>query len=88
MATFTNTAAQPELAYRVAADYLYLAGLLLIGGVWARAARLAHPRRSESFYAAKLQTAQFFFDYLMPEARLRLELLTRRECELPWVGGN
>jgi hypothetical protein len=86
-AIIADAPANPELPNRIAADYLYLAGLLLVGSFWARAARLAHPRRSESFYASKLQTAQFFFDYLMPETRLRLDLLHRRHCALPWVGG-
>jgi len=87
-AIIADAPANPELAHRIAADYLYLAGLLLVGSIWARAARLASPRRTEPFYASKLQTAQFFFDYLMPETRLRLDLLNRRHCALPWVGAN
>jgi hypothetical protein len=78
----------PEAAYRIAGDYLYLAGLLILGSVWARTARLAAPRHRDSFYASKLRTAQFYFDYLMPEARLRLDLLSRRHCALPWVGDD
>jgi alkylation response protein AidB-like acyl-CoA dehydrogenase len=84
----SDAASDPELAHRVANDYLYLAGLLLVGSTWVRAARLAAPRSDETFYGDKLQTAQFYFDYLMPEARLRLELLAKRHCALPWVGGD
>jgi alkylation response protein AidB-like acyl-CoA dehydrogenase len=83
-----DSAADSELAYRLANDYLYLAGLLLVGSMWARAARIAAPRRGEPFYTEKLQSAQFYVDYLLPEARLRLDLLTKRHCALPWVGGD
>lgn len=87
-AILADASTHPEAAYRIAGDYLYLSGLLIVGTVWTRIARLAAPRRREAFYASKLQTAQFFFDYLMPEARLRLDLLSKRHCALPWVEGD
>ena len=87
-AIVADASTHPEYGYRIAGDYLYLAGLLKLGTVWTRTARLAAPRRGESFYATKLQTAQFFFDYLMPEARLRLDLLNKRDRALPWVRGD
>jgi alkylation response protein AidB-like acyl-CoA dehydrogenase len=75
----------PELAPRIAPDFLRLVGLVLLGSLWARAARLAIPRAADAFYAAKRETAQFFFDQLLPESQWRLELVNRRRCELPWV---
>src|SRR5450631_3114608 len=75
----------PELAPRIATDFLRLVGLVLLGSLWARAARLAIPRAADAFYAAKRETAQFFFDQLLPESQWRLDLVNRRRCELPWV---
>jgi hypothetical protein len=53
--------------------------------VWARAARLAVARVSQPFYRLKLETARFYFDHVLPEANLRLELLERRRYPLPWI---
>ena len=75
----------PEGAVRIAPDYLRLVGLVLLGSLWARAARLATPRIADAFYAAKRETAQFYFDHLMPESAWRVEMVQRRRCELPWV---
>jgi alkylation response protein AidB-like acyl-CoA dehydrogenase len=84
-ALVAETAAEPEVTRRASGDFLRLVGLLLLGTVWARAARLAAARVSEPFYRLKMQTAQFYFDHVLPEANLRLELLERRRCPLPWI---
>ena len=75
----------PELAYRIAGDYLRLVGLVLLAALWARAARICAGRGSDPFYGGKLVTARFYFDYVMPETRLRLDLVRRRGRPLPWV---
>jgi alkylation response protein AidB-like acyl-CoA dehydrogenase len=75
----------PETGPRAGADFLRLIALLLLAAWWARAARLSLPRAAERFYGGKIETAKFFFDFVMPEASLRLELLERRRCPLPWL---
>jgi alkylation response protein AidB-like acyl-CoA dehydrogenase len=77
--------AHPEHAYRVAGDYLRLVGLTLLACLWARAARLALPRAAQGFYAAKRDSARFYFDHVMPEAQLRLHLIDQRRSPLPWI---
>jgi alkylation response protein AidB-like acyl-CoA dehydrogenase len=84
-ALVAEAAAEPEMARRAAGDFLRLVGLLLLGTVWARAARLAVARVSQPFYRLKLETARFYFDHVLPEANLRLELLERRRYPLPWI---
>jgi hypothetical protein len=81
----TESGEHPEHAYRIAADYLRLIGLSLIGSSWACAARVSTPRAADTFYRAKLETATFFFNYLLPETRFRLDLVDRRSNPLPLV---
>jgi alkylation response protein AidB-like acyl-CoA dehydrogenase len=75
----------PEHAYRAGTDFLRLSGLTVIGSLWARAARIAGPRTSDAFYRTKMETAQFYFDYIFPETQLRIDLINKRKCALPWV---
>ena len=82
-AMIDEAAVDPAAAYRVAGDYLRLAGLCVLGAWWARMARLAAARRDEPFYGAKWDTARFYFDHLMPEANLRLTLIDGRHAPLP-----
>jgi hypothetical protein len=49
------------------------------------AARIARPRTSEAFYRMKMETAQFYFNYVFPEAQLRIDLINKRKCALPWL---
>jgi alkylation response protein AidB-like acyl-CoA dehydrogenase len=49
------------------ADYLRLFGLTALGFVWARTAQLSLPKADESFYKAKLTTAKFFMQRLLPQ---------------------
>ncbi len=53
-----------------ASDYLRILGHLGLSYFWARMARLALERAplGEAFYAAKLTTARFYFQRLLPEA--------------------
>lgn len=68
----------PELPLRAAGDFLQLLGLYLLGFGWLRTARLASEgwdSASKIFYREKLETAQFYFRYLLPEAEYRIRML-------------
>ncbi len=63
----------PEEAGAAATDYLRLMGLVALGFMWAKAAKVAagklpHANGDAGFYRAKLTTAQFFADRLLPQA--------------------
>ncbi len=61
----------PDQAAAVASDYLRLFGLVAFAYLWARMAALALPRIEEEnarFYRAKLDTARFFMDRLLPQS--------------------
>ncbi|MCC8395720.1 acyl-CoA dehydrogenase [Paraburkholderia sp. MMS20-SJTR3] len=63
-----QSAADKELPYRVADDYLAMIGWLLLAYAWARTLRIAHATDSaETFYAEKRATARYFFDYRIAE---------------------
>ena len=85
-ALIADSAGDPELPHRVAGDFLRLVGLSLVGVMWARTARVASSQAtSDSFYAAKIVTARFYFDYLLPEASYRLDQLQQGRQPLPWL---
>ena len=52
-----------------AVDYLRVAGHLVFAYFWARMARIALDKQGggDTFYAAKLMTARFYFAKLLPE---------------------
>jgi alkylation response protein AidB-like acyl-CoA dehydrogenase len=63
----------PEEAGAAATDYLRLLGLVALGYMWARTAKIAAEKLPAAngdagFYKAKLTTAQFFNDRLLPQA--------------------
>jgi hypothetical protein len=63
----------PEEAAAAATDYLRLLGFVAMGYCFAKAAKVAHAKLAggsgeEQFYKAKITTAQFFFDRLLPPA--------------------
>ena len=65
--------ADPEEGAAAATDYLRLTGLVAMGYCFAKAAMIARARLAEgtdeaAFYKAKLATAQFFFDRILPQA--------------------
>jgi hypothetical protein len=72
----TGTVAQqglkdPEEAGAAATEYLHLFGLTALAFIWARTAKLAADRLAEgtdeaAFYEAKLKSAQFFYDRILP----------------------
>jgi alkylation response protein AidB-like acyl-CoA dehydrogenase len=62
----------PARAYAVAVPYLHLCGRVLGGALLARSAAIATRRLTEAgadtrFYRAKLQTARFYAEHLLPE---------------------
>jgi alkylation response protein AidB-like acyl-CoA dehydrogenase len=62
-----------EEASAAATDYLRLMGLVAMAYTFARAVRIAQARLAEdsdeaAFYTAKIQTARFFYDRLLPQA--------------------
>jgi len=48
-------------------DYLRLFGLTALGFMWARSAKIALPKAGQSFYKAKLNTAKFYMERLLPQ---------------------
>ncbi len=72
-----DAAADAELPYRVAGDFLRATGLVLVVQAWARteAVSAAPAAAGEAFHQAKCEAAQFCADYLLPELALALDLL-------------
>ncbi len=70
-----NALMKPENAGAASTPYLYLLALVSMGYMWLQMARAAavglteHPDE-HAFYAAKLDTARYFFCHLMPETSL------------------
>ncbi len=64
--------ADPEEAGAAASDYLRLLGLVALGFMWVRMVEVAQPLAgtaadSDGFYRAKLGTARFFMERLLPQ---------------------
>jgi hypothetical protein len=62
----------PEEAGAAATEYLRLFGLVALGYVWARMAQVAHARLPTAdgdagFYQAKLVTARFYMERILPQ---------------------
>ena len=54
-------------------DYLMYSGYVTLGFMWLKMAELAYQNMSknpaeEAFYLAKMKTAQFYFDRILPRA--------------------
>ena len=65
--------AEPARAYAVSVPYLHLCGRVLGGALMARSAAIAARRLAEGapdakFYRAKLQSARFYAEHLLPES--------------------
>ena len=62
---------QTKAVYAGAVNYLKLAGLVLVGWQMARALLVALDERAQdpSFHAAKIATARFYAEALLPQAR-------------------
>jgi hypothetical protein len=64
----------PDAAGAAAVDYLMYSGYVTMAYFWARMAVLARQKIAEadgdvSFYEAKLMTAQFYFERILPRTR-------------------
>jgi butyryl-CoA dehydrogenase len=65
--------ANPDQAGAAAADYLHLFGYTALGYLWARTAKVALGKRGRggsegAFYEAKLLTARFYMERLLPRS--------------------
>ena len=59
----------PEEAGAAASDYLKLFGLVAVGYMWCRMAKLAAGKRNgDAFYEAKLKTARFYMKKVLPDS--------------------
>ncbi|MDO9411611.1 MAG: acyl-CoA dehydrogenase C-terminal domain-containing protein [Pseudolabrys sp.] len=72
-----NAMAKPDNAGAGATDYMHLFGLVALGFMWCRIAEAALAKLPEAngqapFYNAKLTTARFFMDRMLPETATRL----------------
>ncbi|MFP1632842.1 acyl-CoA dehydrogenase C-terminal domain-containing protein [Zhengella sp. ZM62] len=73
-----NAMAKPDNAGAGSTDYMHLFGLVALGYMWAMTAKAAHEQLdsgasdSKEFLDAKLVTATFFMERLMPETGMRL----------------
>ncbi len=75
--------AEAEFPYRVANDYLRLAGLVLLAQGWARAEAAAAPHGGSGFHDAKRDTANYYLDFVLPEAGLCLARIRAGQNPLP-----
>ncbi|MGH8667147.1 MAG: acyl-CoA dehydrogenase [Burkholderiales bacterium] len=71
----------PRQVAASAVPYLKLSGLVLGGNAMARAARIAVRRRGEEgadagFYRAKLQSARFYAEHILPQAHAAARIVT------------
>ncbi|WP_241086391.1 acyl-CoA dehydrogenase C-terminal domain-containing protein [Candidatus Vondammii sp. HM_W22] len=60
----------PDQAGAAAADYLRLFALVALGYLWMRMAEIGTKQREGDealFYQAKVDTAQFYFDRILPQ---------------------
>jgi len=66
----------PDEAGAAATDYLRVLGHLVYGYFWARMAKVALENdQNDAFYKAKLQTARFYYQRLMPETNTLLQTM-------------
>jgi alkylation response protein AidB-like acyl-CoA dehydrogenase len=75
-----------EYPYRVAGDFLHLLGWALLAYAWARSARVAKARvKEDAWYQEKLDSAAFFFAYLLPEIDLRIARIDAARAPLAFL---
>jgi alkylation response protein AidB-like acyl-CoA dehydrogenase len=68
--------AKPDEAGAAATDYLRLMGITLLAYQWAQMAEISLPKQNEdSFYKAKVLTARFFMERLLPEATAHFQAI-------------
>ncbi|KAB0676559.1 acyl-CoA dehydrogenase C-terminal domain-containing protein [Aureimonas leprariae] len=73
-----NALAKPDNAGAASTDYMHLFGLVAIGAMWGQMAKAAHEKLADgadgdpAFMEAKLATARFYMDRMMPETAAHL----------------
>ncbi len=73
-------AGNPQETGAAATDYLRLFGLTALAWQWARMAEIAFSRQEDDFYCAKLATARFYMQRILPQtASLRTTILAGQE---------
>lgn len=81
-----QAAKEGEYPYRAAGDFLRLCGVALLAFAWARAARVSRLLPdNDPLRAGKLETANFFFAYLLPEADYRIAAIRAAKVPLPFL---
>ena len=70
----------PDEVGAAAVDYLYFAGYVTLAYYWARMAATAqhalnHGSNDTAFYQAKISTAQFYFDKLLPRVNAHIAVI-------------
>ena len=58
----------PNAVGAASVEYLELFGLTAYAYMWAKMAKVSAPKVAEEFYAAKVKTAKFFFNRLLPKS--------------------
>ena len=70
-----NAMQKPDNAGAASTDYMHLFGLVALGYMWGRMAKVAQARLAEgssTFHESKLVTARFFMERVMPETSAHL----------------
>jgi hypothetical protein len=70
-----NAMTKPDNAGAGASDYMHLFGLVALGYMWCRIAEAALAKKANGSaprYEAKLATARFFMEKMLPETATRL----------------
>ncbi len=70
----------PEEAGAASVDYLMYSGYFVLAHMWAKMALLAHSKleegtSEESFYAAKIKTARFYYQRLLPRTAMHKQAM-------------
>ncbi len=66
---------KPDEAGAAATDYLRLMGFTLLAYQWAQMAEISLPKQDDAFYKAKVSTARFFMERLLPEATAHFQAI-------------
>ena len=75
-----------EYPYRAAGSFLQLCGLTLLALAWARAARVSRQLpEDDPLRAVKLETAGFFFSYLLPQAEQHMAAVRGARARLAFI---
>ncbi|WP_416757247.1 acyl-CoA dehydrogenase [Pseudomonas sp. BNK-6] len=75
-----------EYPYRAAGDFLALCGLSLLALAWTRAARVSRRLpEGDPLRGAKLETAGFFFSYLLPQVEPRMTAVRNARAGLAFI---